>query len=56
MAKCQTVQPELVWTSSDPGIATVDDDGYITFVNAGVTLITVRPVNNPNGCYGFLLD
>ena len=40
---------ELVWTSSDPGIATVDDDGYITFVNAGVTLITVRPVNNPNG-------
>lgn len=41
--------PDLIWFSSNPTIATVDDDGYITFVNAGVTLITVRPVNNPNG-------
>lgn len=40
---------DLLWTSSDTSIATVDEDGYITFVNAGVTLITVRPVNNPNG-------
>lgn len=40
---------ELMWTSSNTAIATVDDDGYITFVNAGVVLITVRPVNNPNG-------
>lgn len=40
---------ELIWTSSNPTIATVDEDGYISFINAGVTLITVRPVNNPNG-------
>lgn len=40
---------DLMWTSSDTSVATVDSDGYITFVNAGVTLITVRPVNNPNG-------
>lgn len=40
---------DLIWTSSNTSIATVDDEGYITFVNAGVTLITVRPVNNPNG-------
>lgn len=40
---------DLIWSSSDTSIATVDEDGYITFVNAGVTLITVRPVNNPNG-------
>ena len=41
--------PDMIWFSSNPSIATVDDDGYITFVNAGITLITVRPVNNPNG-------
>ena len=40
---------DLIWTSSDTSVATVDDEGYVTFVNAGVTLITVRPVNNPNG-------
>lgn len=40
---------DLIWSSSDTSIATVDEDGYIKFVNAGVTLITVRPVNNPNG-------
>ena len=39
----------LIWTSSNTSIATVDDEGYISFINAGVTLITVRPVNNPNG-------
>ncbi len=40
---------DLLWTSSDNTIATVDAEGYITFVNAGVTLITVRPANNPKG-------
>ncbi len=40
---------DLIWTSSNTSIATVDDEGYISFINAGVTLITVRPVNNPNG-------
>ena len=40
---------DLIWTSSNTSVATVDQDGYISFVNAGTTLITVRPVNNPNG-------
>jgi uncharacterized protein YjdB len=39
----------LIWTSSDTSVATVDEDGYITFVNAGIVLITVRPENNPSG-------
>ncbi len=40
---------ELLWTSSDTGVATVNEEGYVTFVNAGPVVITVRPKNNPNG-------
>lgn len=40
---------DLIWSSSDSSVATVDEDGYITFNTAGVTLITVRPDSNPNG-------
>ncbi len=38
---------ELVWTSSDTTIATVDDQGIVKLLAAGTTIITVRPAYNP---------
>lgn len=38
---------ELVWTSSDTTVATVDEDGLVTLLRAGTALITVRPAYNP---------
>lgn len=37
----------LQWASSDTSVATVDQDGYLTFTGAGTTLITVFPAYNP---------
>ncbi len=39
---------ELVWSTSNAAVATVDSDGYVTYVGAGSTLITVYPAYNPN--------
>lgn len=35
-------QTELEWTSSDPAVATVDEQGTVTAVKAGSTMITVK--------------
>jgi DNA/RNA endonuclease G (NUC1)/PKD repeat protein len=43
-----SVTPDLVWTSSDPTIATVSDLGYITGVAAGVAKIRATA---PDGVY-----
>ncbi|MFA9463268.1 MAG: Ig domain-containing protein [Velocimicrobium sp.] len=40
-------QTELVWGSSDTSVATVDD-GLVTFVGPGSTIITVQPKWNEN--------
>lgn len=37
--------PKLVWTSSDPGVATVAKDGTVTAVSLGTTTITVKTVD-----------
>lgn len=37
-----TPTPPVTWSSSDPGIATIDENGYITGVSPGTTFITVR--------------
>jgi len=34
--------PEVTWTSSDNTVATVDENGMVTAVGTGITLITVR--------------
>jgi len=38
---------ELVWTSSNKSVATVDSDGLVKLVSAGTTVITVHPKYNP---------
>lgn len=38
----------LVWTSIDPSIATVDQDGTITAVGIGGTIVEVASAANPN--------
>ncbi len=38
---------ELVWSCSDTSVAKVDEDGYVTFVNPGTTLVRVYPAYNP---------
>lgn len=44
-----TVTPELVWSSSDPSIATVSERGYITGARAGSAVIRAIA---PNGVFG----
>ncbi|HSU17623.1 DNA/RNA non-specific endonuclease [Longimicrobium sp.] len=44
-----TVTPALVWSSSDPAVATVDSLGYITGVSAGSANIRATA---PDGVYG----
>lgn len=34
---------KLIWTSSDTTVATVDSEGMVTLLKAGITMITVRP-------------
>lgn len=34
---------KLIWTSSDETVATVDSEGMVTLLKAGMTMITVRP-------------
>ena len=38
---------ELVWTSANPEVATVDEKGVVTAVSAGTTIITVALKQNP---------
>lgn len=46
-----TVSPEsatdksVIWTSSNPDIATVDENGYVTAIAAGTVIITATTVN-----------
>lgn len=40
-----TVNQALVWTSSDPSIATVDENGVVTGVSAGQVYITATDAN-----------
>lgn len=42
---------EMVWTSSDIGVATVDRYGLVSFTGPGTTLINVYPKNNPNNTF-----
>ena len=37
--------PKLSWTSSDPGVATVAEDGTVTAVSVGTTTVTVKTVD-----------
>ena len=37
----ETVEPAWVWSSSNPGVATVDQNGFVTTVGLGETDITV---------------
>lgn len=38
----------VIWSSSDDPVASVDDNGRITFIAPGKATITCRSVNNPN--------
>lgn len=38
---------ELVWSSADTSIVGLDDDGYMTLVGPGTTLVSVYPRYNP---------
>lgn len=42
---------EMIWESSDPSIATVDNTGMVTVLKLGQTTITVKPTYNPNGVF-----
>lgn len=44
---------EMEWTSSDPEIATVDENGRLTLIKEGTTRITVQPKINPNGVWAY---
>lgn len=37
----------LTWVSSDTSVATIDEDGVLTLVGGGTTLISVYPTYNP---------
>lgn len=42
---------DLEWTSLDTNVVTVDEDGYVTAVNPGTTMVMVAPEYNPNKIY-----
>lgn len=42
---------ELIWTSSDESVATVDEYGRVTLIREGDTYISVRPADNPNNVH-----
>ena len=44
---------ELVWSSSDTEIATVDEFGRVTLLREGSTRITVQPKLNPNNVFAY---
>lgn len=46
-ANVTEAEKTLKWSSSDTSVATVDEDGYMTFTGAGQTLISVYPAYNP---------
>ena len=45
-APAAAVGNALDWASSDPSVATVDENGLVTLLSAGNTIITVKPVYN----------
>ena len=44
-----TVTPTLTWTTSDPNVATVDQQGSVLGVGAGTVTITATAPNNVSG-------
>lgn len=40
--------PGVVWTSSNAGVASVDENGRVTAISAGYTVITLSPSNDEN--------
>lgn len=42
---------EMKWTSSRPNVATVDENGLVTLLDEGYTVIRVQPVNNPHNVW-----
>ena len=40
----ETTHPELEWWSDDEGIATIDQEGLVTMVGEGTTIVHVRSV------------
>jgi uncharacterized protein YjdB len=59
-----TVEPadatnkNVVWRSDNPAFATVDDDGFVTGINAGIAIITVITVEGsiPMSCFVTVTD
>ncbi len=43
-------QSEINWTSSDPSVATVDENGYVTSVGPGQTVVTAQWGNLSASC------
>lgn len=43
-----------IWTSSQPDVATVDSEGWVTALKPGNTIISVQSVDNPS-VYGMVL-
>lgn len=42
------VEQDVTWESSDPAIATVDENGLVTGIGQGEAVITATSVNNPD--------
>ena len=42
----EATEKDVTWTSSDPKVATVDENGKVTAVKAGTATITVKSVSN----------
>lgn len=49
VSPANATNPDVVWTSSKPAVATVDDNGKVKAVSAGSTTITAKSNNGKTG-------